>query len=174
MNFETSMKTKHAVPVTLSGLVAIAALISQPAVATDDKTYPDYMCQPSGGDAARYFSGTVNIDPNFGHFLYCPIVRDTMAESGIGSASITVVDLSPVEDVECGIYSLNKLGGIVASSNRKTSSASASYQTLQFGSLSSADGGHYNIVCRIPKSSPKGNGGYDYSYILSYRVNENE
>jgi hypothetical protein len=156
---------------TFSSLVALMLLGAHPAAAVDGKTYPDSMCAPSSGEVTPFFCcTTANLDPNSAHFVNCPIVRDTVAAaSGISAASITVRDLSPVEDVECTLFSLRPDGTIVASSSRKSSGVSSATQTLSFGGLSSVSRGYYTINCRIPRRNAN-----DFSHIVSYQVDENE
>ncbi|MDD5266435.1 MAG: hypothetical protein PHO08_04810 [Methylococcales bacterium] len=158
---------------TILALIGLGLLaISGTVFAEDGKTFPGSMCQPVSGEAVRFFiNGTVNTDSTFGHFVNCPVVRDTIAGAGISSASITVRDPSPDEDVECTFKSLRADGIIVASSSRNTSGVNTAPQTLQFGSLSSVSGGNYVIQCRIPKAN--GLFGFSFSEIISYRVNEN-
>lgn len=167
-------KVKHVMNTTFGSLIAIALLASQTAVAEDAKIYPGPMCQPGAGDAIPFFvAGSLNTDPNSGHSVVCPVVRDSVNKS-INSASITVVDNSPVENVECLLSSARADGNTVASSTRATSGTNAAAQTLQFGKLSSVSGGFYLITCRIPKAQPTGSGGFNYSRIMSYRVNEDD
>jgi len=156
---------------TFSSLVALMLLGAHPAAAADGKTYPDSMCAPIGGEVTPFFCCTTfNLDLNFAHFVNCPIVRDTVAAaSGISAASITVRDLSPVEDVECTLFSFRPNGTVVASSSRQSSGVSSVPQTLSFGGLSSVSRGYYNISCRIPRRNANGLSG-----IVSYQVDENE
>jgi hypothetical protein len=168
---------KHIVNTTFSSLLVMGLLASQSANATDSKAFPDSMCKPASGEVARFFIGTRNVDPNAAHPVVCPIVRDTMAAPGIASASIIVFDRSPVEDIECTLLSLRLDGSLVASSSRKTYGKGTDYESLQFGKISSATGGHYKIICRIPKGSPAGNGSdgvYEYSSLRSYQIDEND
>ncbi|UZR27234.1 hypothetical protein [Methylococcus mesophilus] len=167
-------KAKHVVTTTFGSLIAIALLVPQTAVAEDAKIYHGAMCQAGAGDAIQFFvNGSLNIDPNSGHSVTCPVVRDSV-NKGINSASITAVDNSPVEDVECVLSSARADGNAVSSSRRTTSGINTAPQTLQFGTLSAVSGGFYLITCRIPKAQPAGAGGFNYSRILSYRVNEND
>ncbi|UZR27235.1 hypothetical protein [Methylococcus mesophilus] len=164
---------KHIVTRTLGSLVAMALLEPQPAAAEDAKTYPGTMCRPYIGKAAKFFVGSSNTDPNSGYFITCPVVRDSV-NTGINSASITVVDNSPVENVECELFSARPDTITVASSRRTSSGTNSAPQTLQFGSLSAVSGGFYYITCWIPKAQPAGSGGFNYSRIVSYRVNEKD
>lgn len=167
-------KAKHVVTTTFGSLIAIALLVSQTAAAEDAKIYPGPMCQAGAGEAIQFFvAGSLNTDPNSGHSIVCPVVRDSV-NKGINSASITVVDNSPVEDVECVLSSARADGNTVASSRRATSGINTAPQTLQFGRLSSASGGFYLITCRIPKAQPTGSGGVNYSRVISYWVNEDD
>jgi len=155
----------------LIGLVLLA-ISGHVFAATDGKTFPGTMCQPTSGDAVRFFiNGSVNTDPNFGHFVNCPVVRDTIAGAGTEAGpypSITVRDTSPDENVECTFRSLGADGSIAASSSRSTSGINTAPQTLFFGNISSASGGNYNIQCRIPKANTR------FSEIIAYRVDEHE
>lgn len=164
---------KRIVTSTFGSLVAMALLVPQPAVAEDAKTYPGAMCRPASGDAAKYFVGSSNTDPNSRHTVTCAVVRDTANSSFssgyVNSSSITVVDKSPVEDVECSITSSNGTRKLIL----RTSGANSTPQTLQLGSYR-ADGASYQINCEIPKASPNGSGGFNYSRIISYRVNEDD
>lgn len=163
--------TKHIATSTFCGMIAMALLVPQPAAAEDAKTYPGLMCRAASGEAAKFFVGSSNTDPNSGHTVTCAVVRDTANSSFtrgyINSASITVIDNSPVEDVEC---SLTASDGVPRRIHR-TSGINSAPQTLQLGTYR-ADGAAYQINCRIPKASPIGSGGLNYSSIISYRVNE--
>jgi hypothetical protein len=154
---------------TFGSLVAMTLLAAHPAAAVDGKTYPDSMCRPGSGDATPFFAGTLNTDANAAHSVICPVVRETIAAAGIAFASITVRDLSPVEDVECVLFSARPDGSLVASSRRTSSGVNTAPQTLAFGGLAAADSGHYSITCRIPRRD-----GNNYSGIVAYRVDENE
>lgn len=155
------------IEVTKAFTMAMATLsLSLPAAAADSKAYPSTMCQPSSGEAAPFFSGTANTDPNSGHFVACPIVRE-IGTGGITAASIVVLDLSPVEDVECTLSSRRNDGSVVASSSRKTTGSSSAVQTLSFGAIAAVSNGNYSILCRIPKRNAN-----DFSSVLSYRVDE--
>lgn len=164
---------KHIVTSTFGSLIAMALLVPQPAAAEDAKTYPGLMCRSVSGDAAKFFVGSSNIDLNSGHTVTCAIVRDTansdFFKGYVRSASITVIDNSPVEDVECSlISSYGSSKGI-----HRTSGMSSAPKTLQLGTFR-ADGAAYQIDCRIPKASPIGSGDFNYSRIISYRVNEDD
>ena len=164
-----ALKRIRPIAMTSSFAMAVTTLsLALPARAADGKAYPSTMCQPSSGEAAPFFSGTATIDPNSGHFVNCPIVRETIGTGGIAAASIVVRDLSPVEDVECTLLSLRSDNTLVASSFRKSAGSSNAVQTLSFGALTSASNGNYTINCRIPKRN-----GAAFSSIVAYRVDEN-
>ena len=164
---------KHIVTSTFGSLVAMALLVPQPAVAEDAKTYPGQMCRPASGDAAKFFVGSSNTDPNSEHNVICAVVRDTANSDFFGgyirSASITVVDNSPVEDVECSLTSSKGSRKVT----RRTSGINSAPQTLQLGNFREDDAS-YQIDCKIPKASHIGSGGFNYSRIVSYRVNEDD
>ncbi|MBS1214392.1 MAG: hypothetical protein H6R26_3009 [Proteobacteria bacterium] len=176
MNRKMSAHIKHLTAATFSSLFALALLVPQTAAAVDGKTYNESSCAPVLGNAARFFiGGSINTDPTSGYFVNCPVVRDTIAASGISAASITVRDASPVEDVECTLLSLAANGSVVASSFRKTSGANwFAPQTLNFGGVSVFASGNYKIICRIPKANDSSGAGSSRSQIVSYRVDENE
>jgi hypothetical protein len=164
---------KHRMTTIFGSLVIMGLSVSQLQAGQDGKTYPDSMCRAPLPEDAKFFSGTRNIDPEDRHYLECPIVRDS-TEDGLYYASITVVDESPEDDLACTLSSRTPKGATLRSKSVKSFGASSTPQLLRFGSFPppTYGGGFYEISCHIPNAEPNGSGGYKYSYIVAYRVDE--
>lgn len=150
--------------------------VSASAFATDTKIYPGASCQRHSGSTNYNHSSGIfrNNSSTQTLTVVCPVIKDESTKS-IQDGWIKVLDLNKDANFTCSAksrYRKNDGGWTNYWSGNKYSSGHGTHtQTLGFGGFSQVSGGsHYYIVCTIPKKDPA-NGA---SYLISYRVDENQ
>ena len=151
-------------------LVAIT-MIASPLVFADTKIYAGADCDHHSGSTEydRAGGGIRNKSASEQLVVMCPIVKDNMAMR-IGGGLLNAVDRHKDKNVRCTIYSAHRTQ-LSNSSNQspvvKTSKSPNYPQEVPFAAIpNSGPGARHYMKCNIP---PKGK---NFSYIVSYQVNE--
>lgn len=147
---------KHNPKLTLLA-AALALLSSTASLAVDEKIFSGAECQPTNGDEAAGLNSAYNglwNDSGARRFVTCPIVRDNHANVN----GTFLVRVRVTNGTECTLFSLDSLGGTVASTFDDTVDG---FSSLDVDVNASANLGYYTLVCDIP------NGGRVWSYRIS-------
>lgn len=158
----------------LKSISILAFAFSTSTFADDGKIFPGAECQRhSGSTSYNHSSGIIrNLSSTQSLTVVCPITREYLSKS-INDGWIKVVDFHPSQNFTCSVKSKHRsnAGGWTNywSGNRYSAGFGTQTQTLNFGGMGQVSGhSHYYLTCSIPASHSNGS-----SYILSYRVDEN-
>jgi len=132
----------------LLGCMAIVlGATSAPALASDTKFYPGFMCLPQqpGGTEIDGAGGVLNTRST-AQALFCPAIDDELSVNV--SAAIWVTDQSSTQDIACGLRSRNADGGSVGFSTAGTTGTNSVERALV---LPGVPRGIYQfIACTMP------------------------
>jgi hypothetical protein len=153
-------------------------LAAVPASATDDKSYPAFMCLESGTETGAFNRSEYRITrtgTEGSGLLLCPFVRDNFSSGGwlggyvpIIYAEISVLDLHYNQDVTCTLMSRRLSDGSAyyyASGSTEGSSTNVQKISIDTGYVLE---GYGFLKCSVPSNDST----FGYTRLFAYKIKE--